>query len=48
MRQSGMGIGPLTYTEIEAYIRLTGAILHPWEIRALRLIDKTFRAAMSD
>lgn len=42
-RQNGMnGPMPITYTEIKAYNELTDAALEPWEVDAIRLMDRVF------
>jgi hypothetical protein len=38
-RQVGMQANPISYQEIEAYARLTGAEIAPWEARAIRRLD---------
>lgn len=35
--------GPIPYSEIEAYIRLTGNTLHPGEIDIIRALDDARR-----
>lgn len=45
--QSGMGIGRISYTEMDAYQRLTGNVLAAWEIEAIRKLDREFVAARS-
>jgi hypothetical protein len=35
-RASGFGVGPITYSEIEAWARLTGRAPDPIEVRAIR------------
>ena len=42
-RQSGMGVGPITYLEIEAYRRQTLADLTAWEVKLLRRLDNAVR-----
>ena len=42
-RQStGHGPAALTYTEIHAYLSLMGETLEPWEVNALRLMDRAY------
>jgi hypothetical protein len=41
-RSSGMGIGAITYTEIDAWQRVTGIDLDPWEIVAIKALDVEF------
>lgn len=38
-RRSGLSAQPLTYTDIEAYCRLTGTDLSPWELETLTVMD---------
>jgi hypothetical protein len=42
------GIQPLAWTEIEAWSRLLGLGLTPFEARVLRLLDATLVRSMSD
>ena len=37
---NGFGPNPLSYTEIDAWARLTGARLSAWEVSLLRDIDR--------
>lgn len=47
-RQPGMsGPGPLTFSEIDAYIRLTGNRLRSWQVEAIRSMDRVFRSVFS-
>lgn len=41
-RAGGFGPGPITYTEIEAYMRVMCTPLLPWEIQALRQVDNAY------
>jgi hypothetical protein len=43
-RASGFGVGPITYSEIEAWSRLTGRSPDPIEVRAIRALDYATRA----
>lgn|GEM_PF-1414742 len=45
-RQIGMGDNPITYSEIDAYCRLTDTRMEPWEARALIEAYWTFRGAL--
>ncbi|WP_435532479.1 phage tail assembly chaperone [Pseudorhizobium tarimense] len=38
-RQSGFSANPITYSEIESFCRLSGAIISPWELSVIRSID---------
>jgi hypothetical protein len=35
---------PIAFSEIEAFLRLTGESLHPWEIELVIRLDGIFRA----
>lgn len=41
-RQAGMGINAITFFEIEAWSRLYGMRLDPWEVDAIRALDDAF------
>lgn len=41
---AGMGEGPLTFGEIQAWIELTGVKRQPWEIRFLRRLSLEYLA----
>lgn len=38
-RARGLGAGPITFVEIEAWQRLCGVILSPWELDTLIAVD---------
>ena len=42
---NGFGYNPLTYTELDAYRRMTGSELTRWEVKMLMQIDRIFLAA---
>jgi hypothetical protein len=42
---NGFGYNPLSYTEIDAYRRMTGQMLNPWQVKMLMRIDQIFLAA---
>lgn len=42
---NGMGPNPITYGELDAYSRMTGAAFDPWEVRAIRALDDAYLAA---
>ena len=48
--RTGNGWGPseLAYSEIEAWSRLNGLRLSPWEVETLRTIDDAFLGAYAD
>lgn len=37
---NGFSLVPIAYTEIEAWARLTGAEPEPWEVMAIKAMDK--------
>lgn len=39
-RSSGLGISPISYAEIDAYSRLLGIDLEPWEVQVIKLFDR--------
>jgi len=41
-----MGDNPITYTEIDAYCRVTRALMEPWEARAIIDVYWTYRSAI--
>lgn len=41
-RSSGFGVNPISYLEIEAFCRITGEQLEPWEARAVRAVDDAY------
>lgn len=40
----GLGAGPLTWMQIEAWARLTGIMLEPWEARLIRRLSGDYLA----
>lgn len=49
-RRSGTGFGgnPISYAEIDAFGRLTGAHMRPWEIEALCEMDDAYQLALAE
>lgn len=45
---NGFGVNPITYLEIDAYVRLTGKVLLPYEINAINVIDACFLKAQDN
>lgn len=39
---NGWGPNPITWSELDAYCRLTGVQLDPWEVEAIRALDEAF------
>lgn len=46
-RSSGMAANPISYGEIEAFCRLTGEHLDPWEARAVRAVDDAYMLSLA-
>ncbi len=42
MSVGGFGPSPLTWLEIDAFARRTGAIAEPWEARCLRVMSASY------
>lgn len=42
------GPNPITWTDIDAYCRQSGASLASWELAAIRAADAAFLSAMTD
>lgn len=47
-RGGGMGPAPLTYTEIGAWVQLTGLQVYPHEIDLIRAMDGAYMRAQSE
>lgn len=43
---NGFGANPIPYTEIEAFCRLTGTDLSPWEVETITALDALFRESV--
>lgn len=43
-RSNGFGPEPLSYSEMEAWGRLTGRRLQPWQVRLIKQLDHEFMA----
>lgn len=39
---NGFGLNPISYTDIDAYRRVTSQRLKPWHVRVIRAIDDAF------
>lgn len=39
---NGFGPNAITWSEMDAYCRLTGTALDPWEVEAIRALDEAF------
>jgi hypothetical protein len=42
-RRSGFGIEPIAWSDLDAFMSLTGTRLAPWEIRLIEDLDDQFR-----
>lgn len=42
------GAAPLSFTEIRAWIEVTGLTVHPWEIDAIRAMDGAYMQAQAE
>ena len=45
---NGFGLSPLGWSEIAAFMRVTGTLLAPWEIEIVELLDGIYLRAMGD
>jgi hypothetical protein len=45
---NGFGVSPISYLEMDAYIRLTGKVLLPYEINGINIIDACFLKAQEN
>jgi hypothetical protein len=43
-RRSGFSIEPIGWGDLDAFIRLTGARLAPWEVHLIEMLDDLFRS----
>jgi hypothetical protein len=46
-RQAGFSANPITHLEIEAFCRLTGALIDPWELSVLQRMDQAVMAILN-
>jgi hypothetical protein len=44
---NGFGANPITFSEIQAWMQLTGRTVHPWEINALKELDRAYLVEVS-
>lgn len=47
-RSGGMGPGPITFQDIDAWARLTGRHPTPWEVSVIRQLDGLWLSIMPD
>lgn len=47
-RGGGMGPAPISYSEIQAYVSMTGIYLEPWEIDCIKAMDRAFMKVEGD
>lgn len=40
---NGFGLNPIGWADIDAFVRLSGTTLMPWEIRVIEQLDDLFR-----
>lgn len=45
---NGFGPSPLSWSDIDAYNRLTGAQFAPWEVQILTAVDDTWLVSFQD
>ena len=45
---NGFGANPITWEGLDAWARLTGRDLRPWEVGLLRALDRTYLLAMKE
>lgn len=45
---TGFSLNPISWTDIDAFLRTSGVRLVPWEIRLIEELDDLFRASLSD
>jgi hypothetical protein len=43
-RRSGFSIEPIGWGDLDAFIRLTGVRLAPWEVQLIAMLDDLFRS----
>src|SRR5262249_53079993 len=43
-RRSGFSIEPIGWADLDAFIRLTGVRLAPWEVQLIEMLDDLFRS----
>lgn len=41
---NGFGVNPITWSELDAFTRLSGVRLTPWEIETVEMLDDLYRA----
>lgn len=46
-RGSSFSINPISWGDIDAFVRLTGTVLLPWEVRLIEQLDDIFRTEYS-
>ncbi|WP_457587400.1 phage tail assembly chaperone [Ensifer canadensis] len=46
-RQSGFAANPISFSEIVAFCRLTGAVITPWELSVIRRMDQVVLAIIN-
>ena len=44
---NGFGINPISWGEIDAFVRTSGITLAPWEVEIVEMLDDLFRIEQS-
>lgn len=47
-KSSGFGPGPIEWPDIDAFLRLSGVSLAPWEIEVIEEIDDVFLRSVAE
>lgn len=45
---NGWGPNPISWSDMDAYCRLSGVALDPWEVEAIRAIDDVYFEAVAE
>ncbi|CAB4122375.1 hypothetical protein UFOVP32_14 [uncultured Caudovirales phage] len=45
---NGFGPNPISFLEMESFCRLTGEVLDPWEVHAIRALDDAYLAISNE
>ncbi|WP_425468453.1 phage tail assembly chaperone [Phyllobacterium endophyticum] len=46
-RETGFSANPISFLEVEAFCRLTGALIDPWELSVIRRMDQAVLAIIN-
>jgi hypothetical protein len=44
-KQNGFAVGAIEWTDIDAFVRLTGVMLSEWEISVIEMLDDLYLSA---